>query len=379
MIVYSVQVLPPIRQSRQDMQTCSNRNINLLGGILAYSSPAPDLPGSSKIVLQNRQEWWAEQDRGILNDGYLGQDVLSLTDVPTYDQGWMGWKRKGSSPIELIFEFDAPRNFSHIHIFTSNRFDFEVSVFKRAQIWFSVGGEHYLGDPVTFEYMPDKSLQESRNVSIGLNGRVGRFVKVHLVFEAIWILVSEITFESAPVNEEILDEEASFSTLSPHHQQQRPVSSTMKSSSIMDSAESAERMSTPAPDDNIQQGKDLGVYDNAILEAHGEKRGRFVIAVPENSVYLEVIIGVLTAVTLLLLFLFIVVLLYSRRQKLLHSPTSRSLNPFPVQLNMKVRFKRGEILQGGWGGNNWSPYSYSPLGKRNKKRTNFARQMPFRS
>ncbi|XP_059092604.1 discoidin domain-containing receptor 2-like [Tigriopus californicus] len=276
-------------------------------GILAYSSPSPDLPGTSNIALDNRQEWWSEQDRGILNDGYLGQDVLSLTDVPSYDQGWMGWKRKGSSPIELIFEFDAPRNFSFIHIFISNRFEFEVSVFKRAQIWFSVGGEHYLGDPVTFEYMPDKSLQESRNVSIGLNGRVGRFVKVHLVFEAIWILVSEITFESTPVNEEILGE-GTFSTLSPN--QQGPVRSTTKSSSIIDTAESAEQMSTPRPDDNIQQ-------------------------VAENSVYLEVIIGVLTAVTLLLLFLFIVVLWYSRRQKLLHSPTSRSLNPFPVQLNMK--------------------------------------------
>ena len=58
--------------------------------------------------------------------------------------------------------------------------------------------------------------------------------------------------------------------------------------------------------------------------------------------HLEIIIGVLTAVTLLLLFLFVSVLLYSRRQKFLQSPTSRSLNPFPVQLNMKVRKKKSE-------------------------------------
>ena len=50
---------------------------------------------------------------------------------------------------------------------------------------------------------------------------------------------------------------------------------------------------------------------------------------------IEILIGILTAVTLLLFFLFIVVLAYSRRQKLLNSPTSRS--PFPVQINMKVR------------------------------------------
>lgn len=50
---------------------------------------------------------------------------------------------------------------------------------------------------------------------------------------------------------------------------------------------------------------------------------------------MEILIGVLTAVTLLLLFLFIAIIVYSRRQKFLHSPTSRSLNPFPVQINMK--------------------------------------------
>jgi hypothetical protein len=29
-------------------------------------------------------------------------------------------------------------------------------VFRRAVVWFSIGGEHYLTDPVTYEYMPDK-------------------------------------------------------------------------------------------------------------------------------------------------------------------------------------------------------------------------------
>ena len=55
------------------------------------------------------------------------------------------------------------------------------------------------------------------------------------------------------------------------------------------------------------------------------------------SIEMEVLIGALTAVTLLLLFLFVsIVFIYSKRQKFLNSPTSRSLNPFPVQINMKV-------------------------------------------
>ncbi len=57
----------------------------------------------------------------------------------------------------------------------------------------------------------------------------------------------------------------------------------------------------------------------------------------DNTLYMEVVVGVLTAFTLLLLFLFVAVLIYSRRQKFLSSPPSaRSLNPFPVQINMKV-------------------------------------------
>ena len=55
-----------------------------------------------------------------------------------------------------------------------------------------------------------------------------------------------------------------------------------------------------------------------------------------TSVEIEILIGVLTAVTLILLFFFLVILAYSKRQKFLGSPTTRALNPFPaVQINMK--------------------------------------------
>ena len=56
-----------------------------------------------------------------------------------------------------------------------------------------------------------------------------------------------------------------------------------------------------------------------------------------SSAHLEVVIGILTAVIMLLLFLFFSVVAYSRREKFLSSPTSRSLNPFPGHINMKVR------------------------------------------
>ena len=42
--------------------------------------------------------------------------------------GWMSWKRKGSKPLEVVFKFEAPRNFSKVNIFTSNLFHLNVQV-----------------------------------------------------------------------------------------------------------------------------------------------------------------------------------------------------------------------------------------------------------
>ena len=54
-----------------------------------------------------------------------------------------------------------------------------------------------MGDPILYEYMPDKMLKEPRNISIGLNESVARFVKIELFFSNVWISISEITFSLA--------------------------------------------------------------------------------------------------------------------------------------------------------------------------------------
>jgi hypothetical protein len=61
---------------------------------------------------------------------------------------------------------------------------------------FSVGGKFYNGRPLTYTYMPDRILEQARNVSIHLHGRFGRFVKLQLWFAARWILLGEVTFET---------------------------------------------------------------------------------------------------------------------------------------------------------------------------------------
>lgn len=74
--------------------------------------------------------------------------------------------------------------------------NFEFQVFSEASVLFSVGGKAYLSEPLTYTYMEDRIFENSRNVSIKLHRRVGRFIKLRLSFASKWIMLSEITFDS---------------------------------------------------------------------------------------------------------------------------------------------------------------------------------------
>lgn len=69
-------------------------------------------------------------------------------------------------------------------------------VFSEASIMFSVGGRYYTGDPIVYSYMEDRIFEHSRNISIKLHHRIGKFVKLKFSFASRWIMISEITFDS---------------------------------------------------------------------------------------------------------------------------------------------------------------------------------------
>lgn len=71
-----------------------------------------------------------------------------------------------------------------------------LQVFSQVDILFSIGGRYYTGEPITYTYMEDKIFETSRNITIKLHHRVGKFVKLRLHFSDRWIMVSEVTFDS---------------------------------------------------------------------------------------------------------------------------------------------------------------------------------------
>ena len=66
------------------------------------------------------------------------------------------------------------------------------------KIYFS-NEEGKFGDDraVDYIYMPDRMVEDARNVSINLHGEHGKYVMMQLFFSDKWMLISEITFISS--------------------------------------------------------------------------------------------------------------------------------------------------------------------------------------
>ena len=140
---------------------------------------------------------------GQLTDGVEGQSNFRLDPhglgIKGYD--WIGWRNETFSgkPITIIFKFNEVRNFTSVRIHCNNMFSKDVRVFKKAQIYTSVGGLYYTGEPIVYNYMRDILIEYARPVIIQLNHKVGKYVKIVLHFDARWLMVSEIVFESGKI------------------------------------------------------------------------------------------------------------------------------------------------------------------------------------
>ena len=137
---------------------------------------------------------------GQLTDGAEGQSNFRLDPDALGIKGyeWIGWKNEtfGTKPVELKFKFNAVRNFTSVRIHSNNMFTKDVRAFRLAKLYFSIGGKHFLSEPMEFHYMRDTLIEYARYVIIPVNHLVGRYLKIHLYFDAKWMMISEVQFES---------------------------------------------------------------------------------------------------------------------------------------------------------------------------------------
>lgn len=138
---------------------------------------------------------------GQLVDGVEGPHTVR-TDQPTMSKSnskWVGWRNRTTSsgaPVDMLFEFDRVRNFTEIRFHMNNNFNRDVRVFRAVRLYFSVGGKNFPDRPVVYEYMRDTVMETARVIIIPINYRVGRFIRADFYFDARWMMISEVYFES---------------------------------------------------------------------------------------------------------------------------------------------------------------------------------------
>ncbi|KAL3871837.1 hypothetical protein ACJMK2_039809 [Sinanodonta woodiana] len=196
-----------------------------LDGIVSYDVRQGERRGTEVDLLDFTYD-------GMIIDNYLTLGLGQLTDGEygetnfRFDQQglgikgyeWVGWKNdsiESSGPLEIKFKFDTIRNFMSLTLHCNNYFSKEVKVIRRALAYFSIGGKYFVNEPLHYDIVPDNVVEHARNVTVPLNNNTGRFIKLKLFFDAKWIMISEVHFESIVASATFYPEDPPTSTQTP--------------------------------------------------------------------------------------------------------------------------------------------------------------------
>ncbi|CAF0745440.1 unnamed protein product [Didymodactylos carnosus] len=191
--------------------------------LLSYSMPQGDKRGFDVLFIDNTYDGKNSNGTlidglGQLTDGVLGADNY-LADggmgKPGYD--WIGWKKspKRISSVDIIFNFDHPRNFSLIKFYTNNMFSKDISLFNSVIIATSLDGLKFEPKLVYRSIRQDHSSMKSRFVEVPLKFLIGKILKITLSFNKKWILISEVKFESTVIISNTIRHTSTVGSLSP--------------------------------------------------------------------------------------------------------------------------------------------------------------------
>uniref|UniRef100_A0ABD2WIM6 F5/8 type C domain-containing protein n=1 Tax=Trichogramma kaykai TaxID=54128 RepID=A0ABD2WIM6_9HYME len=280
-------------------------------GVVSYSMPQGDKRNNWEFFDATYDGHWdSELRRGLgqLTDGRTGPDNFKTSFFDSSkEQGWVGWRNdtRNGQPLEVKFEFDQVREFSAVHIYCNNQFTKDVQVFSELNALFSIGGKYYTGDPIVYDTPEDRVFEFSRNITIKLHHRIGKYVKLRFGFAARWIMISEITFDSDVAH-------GNFTPESP------PTTEAPRLA--------RERGDVAAGGGGVGSGIHGAAAGNVNGAVHRELPRHHQIEVPvstakqDDPTYMAVIIGVLTAVILLLAVAIFFIVSHHRQRKNFPSP-----------------------------------------------------------
>ncbi|XP_038216846.1 discoidin domain-containing receptor 2-like isoform X2 [Zerene cesonia] len=150
---------------------------------------------------------------GQISDSLFGPNDFELPDpLDTQGTRWVGWNKTMlvDDEVEITFNFTDTRLFQYVDIHTNNMFTKDVQLFKEAEVYFSLEGERWQEDYISYEPKQDKVSEHARTIHIDLENKTAKHIMMKLKFQHEWILISEVTFRSIStvVNQstEFLDE-----------------------------------------------------------------------------------------------------------------------------------------------------------------------------
>ncbi|XP_026176758.1 discoidin domain-containing receptor 2 [Mastacembelus armatus] len=179
-------------------------------GLISYSAPEGQLmvpPGPIASLNDSTYDGTREGRKlsgglGQLTDGITGLDDFLVTHQhkvwPGYDYlGWRNDSLENPGYVEMEFEFGRQRNFTSMKVHSNNLFSRGVKIFSSVSCWFKPHPKTVEEpDPVTFETVLDDRNPSARYVTVQLNYRVAKSLRCRFFFADLWMMFSEISFQS---------------------------------------------------------------------------------------------------------------------------------------------------------------------------------------
>ena len=72
-------------------------------------------------------------------------------------------------------------------------------LFKEAEVYFSLEGERWQEDFISYEPKQDRVSEHARIVHIDMENRTAKHIMLKFKFQHEWILISEVTFKSGNI------------------------------------------------------------------------------------------------------------------------------------------------------------------------------------
>ena len=207
--------------------------------IVSYSMPVGQKTKNGKVDYKDTTYTGV-----IINDLYKnGTGILTDRKFGPVDakqfrgKGWVGWNNTIREYIDIVFEFSDVRKFKDATLTVNVDKRCSHAVFNKSQIFFASTKDGFSGTSF-LRYCPKGDEAQdygyNANLTLPLCENTARFIKLRLYFGGIWLLITEISFNSDPaigkVNSSLqsCSEQGCVVTETPTTSSQLPVETTAK-------------------------------------------------------------------------------------------------------------------------------------------------------